>query len=241
MGSGTTTTRRTSIGPVPSQASHDAILDAAEAILTENGSALGFTMEAVAKRAKAGKPTVYRRWKTKGELFLELFATRIAPELPTAEEVPAGTCLRAELADYMERLWSRLTPAKAIVARAVLRELDDDLLRRFDEVLGKRREQFEALGQRAIDRGEIAADYDRATAWQLYVGFNISRLALGQRPEPEELQRAAVAIIEGIRKQPSGRGRDAPSTVNERVTGLARTAARASEKTPVKRKVVALT
>ena len=194
--------RRTSAGPVPSQESHDAILDAAEAILKENGTAAGFTMEAVAKRARAGKPTLYRRWKSKGELFLELVETRIVPGLPTVDEIPETGSLGEQLADYMEKYWSRLTESRATIARALLRELDADLQARLQtKILNQRREQFDKLMQRGKTADRTAA-WDLNAAWDLYVGFNISMLTLGRRPDPSELRRTAYAIVDGMRRTP---------------------------------------
>ena len=64
--------RRTSIGAQRNPASEEAILKAAEEILVESG--LGaFSIEAVAKRAKAGKPTIYRWWPSKAVLLLDVY------------------------------------------------------------------------------------------------------------------------------------------------------------------------
>ena len=44
------------------------------------------TMEAVAKRAKVGKPTLYKWWPTKAALVLAMFAERIAITRPVAAQ-----------------------------------------------------------------------------------------------------------------------------------------------------------
>jgi hypothetical protein len=51
---------RKSIGSARNPESHEAILEAAEDVFCEAGYA-GFSIEAVARRARAGKPTIYRR------------------------------------------------------------------------------------------------------------------------------------------------------------------------------------
>src|SRR5690606_2457230 len=63
---------RRSIGAARNPESHAAILEAAEAILAEQGCA-GFATEAGARRAKAGKPTSYRWWPSKAHLLLEVY------------------------------------------------------------------------------------------------------------------------------------------------------------------------
>ena len=71
-------------------ASHGAIMDAVFDLL-QHTSARDLTMEAVAKRAGVGKPTLYKWWPTKAALVLAMFRERIAVALPspsvgTAEE-----------------------------------------------------------------------------------------------------------------------------------------------------------
>ncbi len=80
--------RRTSIGAQRNPASQDAILQAAEEVLVENG--LGsFSIEAVARRAHAGKPTIYRWWPTRAILLLDVYHRQkyvdIAPDTGAIE------------------------------------------------------------------------------------------------------------------------------------------------------------
>src|SRR5690606_5779618 len=64
--------RRASIGARRNPQSAEAILTAAEAILREHGLA-GFSIEAVARRARAGKPTIYRWWPNRTALMLAVY------------------------------------------------------------------------------------------------------------------------------------------------------------------------
>ena len=63
---------RRSIGAIRSLEAHRSILAAAREILDESGYA-GFTIEAVARRARASKPTIYRWWKGKADLIMEVY------------------------------------------------------------------------------------------------------------------------------------------------------------------------
>ena len=65
-------TKRTSIGAQRNPASEDAILTAAAEILTEGGLS-AFSIEAVARRARAGKPTIYRWWPNKVALLIDVY------------------------------------------------------------------------------------------------------------------------------------------------------------------------
>src|SRR6476646_3686812 len=79
-------THRSRKGRPPSEkaASHDSIMDAVYAALQEKSSR-DLTIEEVAKRAKVGKPTLYKWWPTKATLVLALLCERMAPnlEMPT--------------------------------------------------------------------------------------------------------------------------------------------------------------
>lgn len=68
--------------------SHAAIMDAVYALLQE-GPAKNLTMEAVAKRAGVGKPTLYKWWPTKAALIMAMFHERIA--VPVVASTPAAT------------------------------------------------------------------------------------------------------------------------------------------------------
>src|SRR6267142_2432060 len=79
-------------GRPPSEraASHTVIMDAVYGLLQKK-SVRDLTMEEVAKRAKVGKPTLYKWWPTKATLVLAMLCERMAPNLEkpsarTAEE-----------------------------------------------------------------------------------------------------------------------------------------------------------
>ena len=69
---GTEVEGRRSIGARRNPESAEAILEAAEAVLLESGYA-GFSIEAVARKARAGKPTIYRWWPSKAALLLDVY------------------------------------------------------------------------------------------------------------------------------------------------------------------------
>ena len=72
---------RKSIGARRNPDSAEAILEAAEAVLIEAGYA-GFSIEAVARRARAGKPTIYRWWPSKAALLLEVYQRQKRVDIP---------------------------------------------------------------------------------------------------------------------------------------------------------------
>src|SRR6202163_2924647 len=82
-------------GRPPSEmaASHVAILDAVYALLQKK-SVRHLTMEEVAKRAKVGKPTLYKWWPTKATLVLAMLCERMAPNLDKPTVLTAEESLR---------------------------------------------------------------------------------------------------------------------------------------------------
>jgi len=82
-------------GRPPSEmaASHAAIMDTVYALLHEK-SVRDLTMEEVAKRAKVGKPTLYKWWPTKATLVLSMLCERMAPNLEKPSDRTAEESLR---------------------------------------------------------------------------------------------------------------------------------------------------
>lgn len=64
--------QRRSIGAKRNPATAEAILTAAQELLREKG-VKGLTMEAVARRARAGKATLYKWWPTRGALLVAVY------------------------------------------------------------------------------------------------------------------------------------------------------------------------
>jgi AcrR family transcriptional regulator len=82
-------------GRPPSEvaASHAAIMDAVYDLLQEK-SVRDLTMEGIAKRAKVGKPTLYKWWPTKATLVLAMLCERMAPNLERPTDLTAEESLR---------------------------------------------------------------------------------------------------------------------------------------------------
>src|SRR3984885_15350281 len=88
-----TSDRRKGRAPRQTAASHAAMLDAVYALLQEK-SVRDLTMEEVARRAKVGKPTLYKWWSTKATLVLAMLCERMAPNLAMPTVLTAEESLR---------------------------------------------------------------------------------------------------------------------------------------------------
>ncbi|MEU4391597.1 TetR/AcrR family transcriptional regulator C-terminal ligand-binding domain-containing protein [Kribbella sp. NPDC023855] len=135
------------------------ILDATVEVLAE----LGYdrlTMDAVATAAKASKATLYRRWSTKAELVVD--AITRAKGCPVPDEVDTGS-LRGDLIAMSCGEGGFTSDKLMSVMAGLLTALhrDEDLKKAFDEhFLAPRIGVTSRIYQRAVERGEIAADVD---------------------------------------------------------------------------------
>ena len=138
--------------------SHAAILDAVYDLLQE-GSARDLTFEAVAKRAKVGRPTLYKWWPSKSALVLATFHERIArngedPLAGTAEEVIRAKVRRLirELNGLFGKVMADLI-AEGQSEPAVLQDL-------YEQHMKSRRAATAADVERGKVAGEFAPDID---------------------------------------------------------------------------------
>jgi AcrR family transcriptional regulator len=145
-------------GRPPSEmaASHDAIMDAVYGLLQEK-SVRDLTMEEVAKRAKVGKPTLYKWWPTKATLVLAMLCERMAVNLdkPMGETAEMSLRLRVRrLMDVFNGPFSKIVAgliAEGQSEPAVLQEF-------FDRWVSPRRNATIADLRRGKDAGELRSD-----------------------------------------------------------------------------------
>ena len=175
--------RRVSSGAKRSVEAESAVLAAARDLLVEKGWA-GFSIEAVARRASAGKPTIYRWWPSKADLFLAVYIA----EKDDVVVVQETGDLVADLVRYTEGLWSfwRDHPAGAafrgLVAEAQGGGAVLDILR--DKFLPERLAPVRDLFARAAARGALDVG-PTDICLELWIGFNWLRLLTDRLSDPE--------------------------------------------------------
>lgn len=154
-----TSARRTSGGPVLL----DDVTAAIETAFFEELAAVGYgrlSVDAVAKRAGVGKAAIYRRWKSKQDLAVDL-VTKVAV---AAIDVPDTGTLRGDIRAYLENGREALTHR---LARTIIPDLLAEAARDPDysatiagQIREPRRLKAAQLFERARQRGEIADDAD---------------------------------------------------------------------------------
>ncbi|MFF2515907.1 TetR-like C-terminal domain-containing protein [Streptomyces sp. NPDC058086] len=163
----------------------DSVTEAISAAFFEELASGGYarlSLEAVAKRAGAGKAAIYRRWPSKLEMTVALISA-VAVDAP--EVADSGTLrgdVLAFLVDIADALRHRL-PSKIIpdllAESARNPELAQALLA---AVRDTRRAKATRLLERAIERGELPADVDRELALDFLAGPLYWRLAVVHTP-----------------------------------------------------------
>ncbi|TGQ70863.1 TetR/AcrR family transcriptional regulator [Mesorhizobium sp. M00.F.Ca.ET.186.01.1.1] len=188
-------TARKSIGARRNPQSADAILEAAEAVLVEAGYA-GFSIEAVARRARAGKPTIYRWWPSKAALLLEVY------QRGKRVEVPDTGKLDDDLVGFLKNLffhWRETSSGS--VFRSLIAEAQSDesaALALAGYAAGRRSHTGEII-ERARARGEIAAGIDAALVADLVASYAWRHLLTNQLDEDEATLRRMVGyLLRGI-------------------------------------------
>lgn len=189
--------RRTSIGAQRNPQSQEAILQAAEEILVEGG--LGaFSIEAVARRAHAGKPTIYRWWPSKTMLLLDVYHRQkyvdIAPDTGSVE----GDIF--QVLHGLLNFWR--TEGGGAVFRSVIAEAqtNPDACHALRAYMADRYRQGGEIFRRAQKRGEAADWIDPGQAMELIASFAWHRLLTDRLDIPEdELRRVAKQFANSVK------------------------------------------
>jgi AcrR family transcriptional regulator len=172
--------RRKGRPPLEKAASHAAILDAVHVLLREK-SVRDLTIEEVAKRAKVGKPTIYKWWSTKATLVLAMLCERMAHNLDLPTDLTAEESLRfrvRRLIDAFNGPFGKIVAgliAEGQSEPAVLQEF-------FDRWVSPRRNATIADLQRGRNAGELRSETEAELLNDAIFGAIYYRLLLRSGP-----------------------------------------------------------
>jgi AcrR family transcriptional regulator len=157
-----------------------AILDASFELLVETG-VRGFSVREVARRAHIPKSSIYRRWKTRAALLgsaLEQFGLESRTQPDTGR-------LESDLVEVVRDQMLGIAATRGPLARIALEVRDDpELAPVVRNVLAKRRSALYPVFERAVARGDLAANVNIDEAIDLLVGPIWIRIMM-QRPVTE--------------------------------------------------------
>ena len=156
------------------------ILKATYEILNEVGF-MDLTIEGVAKRAEVGKPTIYRRWKTKAALAMDAFLEAVNPELA----FPDTGSAKEDFREQMQKIVRLMNSPRGEVLASVIGcgQADEELIAAFRENwLIPRRKDAKQIFQRGVERGELRADVNAEVAIDALYSPLFYRLLLRHQP-----------------------------------------------------------
>jgi AcrR family transcriptional regulator len=175
-----------------------AILDAALAELADLGYGR-LSMDGVARRAKAGKAALYRRWPAKQDMVLAA-VTRVS--LPVAQSSSTGD-IRTDVVNLVggvdawisDPLMSRVLPDLLAEARR-----NPELAQALTSALGAPRRNYgRTIIEAAIDRGEVQPDVDIEYVLDLVAAPVFWRVCgLRQETTPGFLDRVVGTVLHAL-------------------------------------------
>ncbi|MFJ7278174.1 TetR/AcrR family transcriptional regulator [Kitasatospora sp. NPDC098663] len=186
-------------------ATDTAIIEAVLGMVASGATLTGLSLVTIAKQAGVSRNSVYRRWKTKDELYLDVLEAINEPR-----PLPAGADTRADLAVLLQALAERVVDERA---SSMLRALNAEAAtfprlhsRYFEEIVTPRRSAMNQVLRRGVERGEIRPDIDLDLVSELLVSPLLARMASGStdRLDPEQVSRRIIdLVLDGAAPAPS--------------------------------------
>ncbi|MGE0880777.1 MAG: TetR/AcrR family transcriptional regulator [Acidimicrobiia bacterium] len=174
-----------------------AILEAAIELAMESGNE-AVTVDAVAQRAKVSKASLYRRWPTKEAMLLDAWRLLSEPFQPSPPDTGSLAGDLDELADIVAAHIGDERFAKCMPDLLAAARRNPELAPIVDTLLLERSERITSIFDRAIERGEIAADTDVDYAHDLLIGPLFLRASLGKPVEERHVRLAVVAVLAAV-------------------------------------------
>lgn len=183
---------RRRVGPRRSEASTQAVLEAAYGELSEHGWR-GFSVDRVARTARASKQTIYRWWKSPACLAVDAALAKLGPPKPASGDV------RERISALVEPLLTAIRTGNGAHAwrGALLAAADDqDAGEAFRAWFGEQlRTPLRHLLAELALKGQLRRDWDIDLATELLFGPVWHRLVAMRGPVPEAYSRRLVDSV----------------------------------------------
>ena len=171
------------------------VFEAAIRVYARDGWA-GFTFEAVARRARVGKPAIYRRWSNREELLVAALHTA---DFPTARDCGS---VREDLLDYAGQWvdWYQYAH-RALAARRIVYDAQSNpalLALHRNLIVRPRTDAARDIPRRAIKRGEVASTVRSSTMVDLLVGAMSTHWEMTPESGRRHLRRTFPAFAESL-------------------------------------------
>ncbi|MEV5431039.1 TetR/AcrR family transcriptional regulator [Streptomyces sp. NPDC052701] len=183
-----------------SESAERAIIEGVMGLLEEGVPLAELSIERIARTAGVGKATIYRRWRGKEELFVDVLRAAEPPD----PQLP-GTSVREDLVILLEALRRRglADRASAILhnVRVQMKNSPGIWAAYHKTVVAPRRRAGLEVLRRGQRSGELRADVDAELLYDLFVGPLLVRAVLHPDADlPEDLAEQVVdTLLEGLR------------------------------------------
>ncbi|MFF9483971.1 TetR/AcrR family transcriptional regulator [Streptomyces sp. NPDC014676] len=183
-----------------SEAVERAIIEGVMRLLEDGVPLAELSIERIARTAGVGKATIYRRWRGKEQLFVDVLRAAEPPD----PELP-GTSMRDDLVVLLESLRLRglagRTSAFLYNVRAQMKSSPNLWAAYHDTVILPRRRLGLEVLRRGRENGELRADVDLEILNDIVVGPILVRTVLRPDAElPDDLAEQVVdTLLEGLR------------------------------------------
>jgi AcrR family transcriptional regulator len=168
-----------------------AVLVAAFDELAENGIA-GATVAGVARRCGVHETTIYRRWVTRQNLFVDAMLSRSAEAIPA----PNTGSTRGDLVAIARAVIAYVaSPAGSALLHAALLPVDDEYTNARQTYWSKRLDALGPVVERGIDRGDLRPDTDPRLLLETLVTPLHGRLLLTGEPIDDDLPERVVDLV----------------------------------------------
>lgn len=184
------------IGRPRSEKSQEAIVNATHDLLNEKGGA-GLTVEAIAKRAAVGKPTIYRWWPTLADIVLEVVLRQADSNIA----VPSSEPLRETLCHFLRQSMKAIVDGGGVHLRFLMAQAqqDEDFRERFREnFVSKRRAILNSILLQAVERGQIDSGQNLELLVDIVFGAMWYRLLVGHASLDESFADELTEVIVGL-------------------------------------------
>lgn len=190
------------VGRPRSEKSRKAIINATHDLLNENGVG-SLTIEAIARRAEVGKPTIYRWWPSLADIVLEVLLCQADANI----KVPPFKTLRKTLHQFLEQSIQSIAEGAGVHLRFLMAHAQEDeefRLRFRENFTAERRKVLRSILQQAVGKGHIDSGQDLDLLVDIVFGVMWYRLLVGHSLMDEALAAELTeTVLRLVRKRPT--------------------------------------
>ncbi|NDV28729.1 TetR/AcrR family transcriptional regulator [Desulfovibrio sp. JC010] len=176
-----------------SEQARELILGATHELLRENSGA-GLNIEAIARRAGVGKPTIYRWWPSLADVVLEALLQQAGEQITVPEYDTFGETLRGFLSVSMQAIEHGAgIHLRFLMAQA---QKDDEFRQRFESnFVTERRTVLRSIFLRAQENGQIPAGRNPDILVDMVFGAMWYRLLVGHAPMDDQFAAELTEVV----------------------------------------------